>query len=83
MLTYDVLITLVYVIHVHPKVFWSEEIIALFRPWDGRNVIWVLAAMVGAAAAVFVLCVLLDAVRQPLFRVHPGLHLRYRDGPGR
>ena len=59
----------VYVIHVHPKVFWSEEIIALFRPWDGRNVIWVLAAMVGAAAAVFVLCVLLDAVRQPLFRV--------------
>ena len=59
----------VYVIHVHPKVFWSEEIIALFRPWDGRNVIWVLAAMVGVAAAVFVLCVLLDTVRQWLFRV--------------
>ena len=57
------------VIHVHPLVFWSEEIIALFRPWDGRNVLWVLAAMVGVAVAVFVLCVLLDAVRQWLFRV--------------
>lgn len=43
--------------------------LALFRPWDGRNVLWVLAAMVGVAAAVFVLCVLLDAVRQWLFRV--------------
>ena len=59
----------VYVIHVHPLVFWSEEIIVLFRPWDGRNVLWVLAAMVGVAAAVFVLCILLDAVRQWLFRV--------------
>ena len=59
----------VYVIHVHPKVFWSGTIMELLRPWDGRNVLWVLAAMVGVAAAVFVLCVLLDAVRQWLFRV--------------
>ena len=59
----------VYVIHVHPQIFWSEEIIALFRLWDGRNVIWVLVALTGTAAAVFLACVLLDAVRQWLFRV--------------
>ena len=59
----------VYVIHVHPKVFWNEGIISLFRSWDNRNVLWVLAAMVGVATAVFVLCVLLDAVRQRLFRM--------------
>ena len=59
----------VYVIHVHPKVFWNEGIISLFRSWDNRNVLWVLAAMVVVAAVVFVLCVLLDAVRQWMFRV--------------
>ena len=58
----------VYVIHVHPRVFWSREIIGLFRSWDGRNVVWVIGAMVTVAAAVFVLCVLLDWVRSLLFR---------------
>ena len=59
----------VYVIHVHPLVFWSEEIIALFRNWDGWNVILVFTAMIATAAVVFSACVLLDAVRQVLFRV--------------
>lgn len=58
----------VYVIHVHPKVFWRESIINLFRPWDNWNVIWVFLALVGTAAAVFAVCVLLDAARQWLFR---------------
>lgn len=59
----------VYVIHVHKLVFWSEDIIARFRPWDGWNVILVFAALIAAASGVFILCVLLDAVRQWLFRV--------------
>lgn len=59
----------VYVIHVHPKVFWSSEIIALFRPWDSWNGIQVFGAMVVTALAVFTVCILLDAVRQRLFRV--------------
>ena len=59
----------VYVIHVHPLVFRCDDLLALLRPWDSRGVLWVFLAMVGAAAAVFTLCVLLDAVRQWLFRV--------------
>ena len=58
----------VYVIHVHPKVYWNEGIIALFRPWDNWNVLTVCAAMVGTAAALFAVCICLDALRQWLFR---------------
>ena len=56
-------------IHVHPKIFWSESIIALFRSWDNRNVMWIVLSIVGTAMAVFFACVLLDAGRQWLFRV--------------
>ena len=59
----------VYVIHVHPRVFWSGDIIGLFRSWDGRNVIWIFAAMLAVSAAVFTACILLDGVRRWLFRV--------------
>lgn len=59
----------VYVIHVHPLVFWNAEIIALFRAWDSLSLPALLAAMLGAAAAVFVLCVCLDTLRQGLFRL--------------
>ena len=58
----------VYVIHVHPKVFWNENIIGLFRAWDSWNVLTVCVAMIGTAAALFTVCVCLDAVRQWLFR---------------
>lgn len=57
----------VYVIHVHPKVFWDTDIIALFRAWDGWDLAQVAAATVGTALAVFAVCILLDAVRQRLF----------------
>lgn len=59
----------VYVIHVHPKVYWNADIIALFRNWDNWNVLTVCAAMIGTAAALFTVCICLDAVRQRLFRV--------------
>lgn len=59
----------VYVIHVHPKVFWNSHIIALFRAWDDWSVLAVCAAMIGTAAALFAVCVCLDALRQRLFRV--------------
>ena len=57
----------VYVIHVHLLVYWNAEIIALFRVWDSWNVLSVCAAMIGTAVALFVLCVVLDALRQRLF----------------
>lgn len=59
----------VYIIHVHPKVFWSDELIALLRPWDDWEVWKVLPAVIGAALGVFVLCILADKIRQWLFRV--------------
>lgn len=59
----------VYVIHVHPSVFWSEEILSLFRSWDSMNCVQVLAAMVVTALFVFAVCVLLDKGRQWLFRL--------------
>lgn len=58
----------VYVIHVHPKVYWNADIIGLFRLWDDWNVLTVCVAMVGTAAALFAVCVCLDALRQRLFR---------------
>ncbi len=58
----------VYIIHVHPKVYWNDNIVALFRQWDGWNAARMCLAMLGTALAVFVACVLLDALRQRLFR---------------
>lgn len=59
----------VYIIHVHPRVFWSGDIIDLFRAWDQWGGLKIFAAMVITAIAVFTVCVLLDTVRQWLFRV--------------
>lgn len=59
----------VYIIHVHPGVFWDESIIALFRSWDSRNGLQVLGATLVTSLAVFMVCILLDALRQRLFRL--------------
>lgn len=59
----------VYVLHVHPLVYWNAEIIALFRAWDSWNILSVCVAMIGTAAALFAVCICLDASRQWLFRV--------------
>ena len=59
----------VYVIHVHPAIYWEARILSLFRAWDSWNTAAVCAAMIVSAAALFAVCVCLDAVRQRLFRV--------------
>ena len=59
----------VYVIHVHPQVYWREDIIARFRAWDDWNTGKVCIALFGTAVAVFTACIVLDAVRQWLFRL--------------
>lgn len=58
----------IYVIHVHPLIYWNEKILSLFRAWDSWNTPAVCAAMAAAAAVLFTLCICLDAVRQWLFR---------------
>lgn len=57
----------VYIIHVHPLVFWSQDLISLLRPWDSFDTLTVLASVLAAAFGVFVVCILLDAVRQRIF----------------
>lgn len=59
----------VYVIHVHPRVYWNRQILDLFRAWDDWNVLTVCAAILCAAWALFAVCVCLDAVRQRLFQM--------------
>lgn len=59
----------VYVIHVHPAVYWNGEILFLFRAWDSWNTLAVCTAMIVSAAALFAVCICLDAVRQWMFRI--------------
>lgn len=59
----------VYVIHVHPLVFWNNHFISLLRPWDHWNTMHVVAAVLAAALGVFTVCILLDTFRQKLFRL--------------
>ena len=58
----------VYIIHVHPLVFWNEGIIGLFRSWDHLGIGAVFGALILTSAAVFAVCILLDFLRQHLFR---------------
>ena len=57
----------VYVIHVHPLIFWNSRIIGWFRGWDGWQTGIVVAALFVTAIAVFSACILLDAARRKLF----------------
>lgn len=57
----------VYVLHVHPLVYWNTDIISLFRAWNNWNVVTVCAAVLATAAALFAACICLDALRQWLF----------------
>lgn len=59
----------VYIIHVHPKIFWNETILSAFRVWDSWSAVQVFAALIITALSVFSICILLDAVRQRLFRL--------------
>ena len=59
----------VYVIHVHPQVFWSNPIIGLFRAWDNWNGLQIFGALLLTVLLVFTVCILLDALRQRLFRI--------------
>lgn len=58
----------VYIIHVHPLVFWNEGIIGLFRSWDHLGIGAVFGALILTSVAVFAVCILLDFLRQQLFR---------------
>lgn len=58
----------VYLIHVHPLVFW-RMIADGFTGWADWFLPAILAALVGLSAALFAACILLDALRQRLFKL--------------
>lgn len=57
----------VYMIHVHPLVFWGDLLMDAFRPWASWNLPAIVGAVFGTAAVVFSSCILLDFLRQQLF----------------
>lgn len=61
----------VYIIHVHPLVFWRslEGALAFMASW---NPLLMAVAVIGIATAIFAVCILLDYIRLLVFRV---LHL--------
>ena len=58
----------VYIIHVHPLVFWNKGIIGFFRAWDHLGSVAVFVRLALTSIAVFAVCILLDFLRQHLFR---------------
>lgn len=59
----------VYVIHVHPLVYWNQNLMDLCRVWDDKYTLVTAGGLLLAALGVFAVCVTLDALRQRLFRV--------------
>ena len=59
----------VYIIHVHPLVFWNHGIIGLFRSWDHLGSVAVFVRLALTSIAVFTVCIVLDFLRQHLFRI--------------
>lgn len=59
----------VYIIHLHPLVFWNSNILSLFRNWDNWSAAVIFAALILTSVAIFVICIVLDYLRQQLFRI--------------
>ena len=59
----------VYIIHVHPLVFWNKGIIGFFRAWDHLGSVAVFVRLALTSIAVFTVCIVLDFLRQHLFRI--------------
>lgn len=58
----------VYIIHVHPLIFWNSTILGTFRSWDQWSLLPVLGALLLTSLLVFTVCIILDSGRQWLFR---------------
>jgi hypothetical protein len=54
---------------VHPLVFWNSNILSLFRNWDNWSAAVIFAALILTSVAIFVICIVLDYLRQQLFRI--------------
>lgn len=63
------LVFAVYIIHVHPMIFWNTEVVGKFAPLADLNPLLTMAAVGGCALAVYIACIALDAIRLSLFRL--------------
>lgn len=58
----------VYLIHVHPLVFWKVIVDGL-KAWASWPLLQIIGMIFGVAAAVFAACVVLDYIRRKLFAI--------------
>lgn len=59
----------VYIIHVHPCVFWNEAVVKAFAPLAEFNPIFTLFTVAAISIVVFLACITLDCIRAVLFRL--------------
>lgn len=63
------LIFAVYIIHVHPCIFWNKAVVNAFAPLADQCPLLTLLFVIGIAIIVFIVCVTLDFMRATLFRI--------------
>lgn len=61
------LVFAVYIIHVHPLIFWNSAVVSAFAPLADLCPVLTSMLVVGIAFIVFLVCVVLDYVRATLF----------------
>lgn len=59
----------VYIIHVHPLLYWNKAVIGAFQSWDAWSLPVVLCGILAVTLVLFSACILLDTLRQRLFRL--------------
>lgn len=57
----------VYIIHVHPIIFWNSKVVGRFAPLANFNPLLTTAAVCGSAVIVYITCIALDVIRMKVF----------------
>ena len=63
------LVFAVYIIHVHPLIFWNSAVVNAFAPLADLSPVFTSMFVVGIAIIIFLVCVALDFVRDTWFRL--------------
>ena len=59
----------VYIIHVHPRIFWNDHVVNAFAPLADFYPLLTPLLVIGIAIIVFLVCILLDYVRSRVFEI--------------
>ena len=63
------LVFAVYIIHVHPCIFWNDIVVKAFVPLAEFNPVLTLLMVIMISIIVFAICILLDFIRSILFKI--------------